>query len=155
MDSSLGEVLYLTLDKKKGAKKKSVKVSHFETLENGIYYKRGTRDALAWPWPIYVGRVVVPGLGAEPLKTEFTREGKNYKFVFIDEKRGMIGKINLPRLHAKYILKELISRVAGVPLHGKAEIDKIGTILQIDQKKLDNIIEDIERTEQHTKEVYL
>jgi hypothetical protein len=148
----------LTLDERKLVKKsadKKVKTSHFETLENGIYYKRGTPDAKVWPWPIFVGRVVVPGLGPDPLRTEFAREGKQFKFVFYDEKRGMIGKINIPRLHVKYILKELISKVAGIPIRGKVDINRIGTILYLDQAKLNAIEKDAENTEQSSKEVYI
>jgi len=147
----------LTLGKKRTKKGtgKMVKTSHFEALENGIYYKRGTKDAKVWPWPIFIGKVAVPGLGPEPLRTELVREGKSYKLVFYDNKRGMIGKITLPRMHMQYILKELYSKAESIPVRGKINIDKIGTILYLDQDKLNAMESDAERTMQHTKEVYI
>ena len=125
----------------KGRKKEQkLKISLFESLDDGIYYKRGTLEARRYLYPIFVGYSTIPKIGPEPLWTEFVKEGKKYKFVFYDSKLGMVAKVNVPKLHVKYIIAELLSKKGEVPPKGRLTPERTGTILNLNKDELDDAV---------------
>jgi len=128
-----------------------VPTSMFVSMSEGLYFKYGQPDEKFWPYPIFLGnKTHIPSLSPEPLRVEFKRRGKIYLFMFYHPKKGLVGYSKVSGHHRTYIMRELISRKGNVKRGGEVDINFIGTILDINQHKLQDMVEtmqikDVER----------
>lgn len=119
-----------------GRKPKRFKVSLLTASPEGLTYLPGQPGEIKWKYPIYIGEMKVHMLSPLPMKVEFIREGKYYYFIFYDPKLGMVAKAKIPRRHANYILRELVSRKGNVPKGGLIDKGKLDMIMTESSMKI-------------------
>ena len=87
-------------------------IGTLELRDEGIAFYRKKREdgqRVLFKWPIQLGSYVILEVNDDPIRLELVKEGKKCYIVgYNDSRLGMVCKFEIPRVHVRYILLELI-----------------------------------------------